>query len=103
MCAPSHVESPARQAEAAGLFGASCTDDGGTVHLLLPCKHADILQGQGMLYSPVTQVYWAVNCLNNNYGVRDLSPGLEAFPCRPCPKVRAVTCSNASTRKLTAV
>jgi len=41
--------------------------------------------GQGMVYSPVTNRYKAVNCDNNNYGVTAKTGGLAARPCTPCP------------------
>lgn len=57
--------------------------------MLLHCFHlslpAVITPGQGMYFSAASNAYRAVNCDSNSYGVKDLTYGLAAFPCRDCP------------------
>jgi hypothetical protein len=38
-----------------------------------------------MFYSPDTKLFRAVNCQTNNYGVKEKTTGLAAYPCRACP------------------
>jgi len=49
---------------------------------LLPC--ADIMPGQGLYYTTLTQTWRARNCLVNSYGVSNQTYGLTPYACREC-------------------
>jgi hypothetical protein len=46
------------------------------------CPPADIMPGQGLYYSTLTQSWRARNCDTNNYGVNNRTYGLTPFACR---------------------
>lgn len=53
----------------------------------LPHTHhnTDIMPGQGMYLSSISNTFRAVNCDTDSYGVANITYGLSVLPCRACP------------------
>lgn len=51
----------------------------------------DIMPGQGLYFSTLTNTWRARNCDTNSYGVSNKTYGLTPAPCRDCPTGQVAT------------